>query len=506
MNNTTIVKTPLLINCNSLFMKSLYDYPKNPEQVNEKGRTIKTLIASTLVSQIVSGVTEFSCFLAVLLYKTGDMFQSVSIALLLTFILEGGQRITIPDAARVLVAKKFSGLEKVWSLAICAAALLLFILSTLSSTITVEGAIKATDNTQLISRDSLDNIKKRQRAEILTDYQRDSTSLVQHFAIEISAMQTSTKAKQSDLERRKSMYEDREKKERRKYTSKINEINATISANETTGQQTVSRLESEKANELAGLLQFRQAKLDAIADEHKTAMLELKRKNKIIEKSSSDDNFWYSFLGIIIIIFNQLWLVIVYTLNAIFEELSGMKRKTVIEQHDLQSNPFAHIYDAMTGYLGANIRSLAVSIEGATPQLAPAQPVAVFRQNLQNRVIDVEHEIEEKESIKLRGDDIEGEIIDKERKRKRKRRKKSNRNRNDAQPRETQGFQQDFKSIEEVQKEIARVGSNRRAWKSKIATATDATAKSNCQRNFDKYDKELEKLKVIKVQFIKSTS
>ncbi len=363
-------------------MKNLKSPPTDIEFAARHAR-IRSTRWSILFTLIVSGATEIGGIFTSAHSALGPIagkytwYVAVAVALLATFILEGGLRITIPQAVDSFLHKRFKGLDLTLTVIYVALGFLLIAtsgyLSFVNSKIIVDSVVVEPERDSLAIQGVQIEYNASQ-AKAAEAYRNDSTATAQRYQERLDAEQTAYAGKIGAAKRELTNIYNRERRTGQSFATAKD-----------AARQKIANLEAEKATAIAGIKAEEGEVLAALLAEHKallteikanyqeaTASLESKFQEAKGERTATVDGYggglaYFTVISLLIFIASVI-------LERIYVKGSGMKETIELSQYDISPPAYMEAWHAFRDRIQTNIRTRIANFAAKTPP--PPLPTA----------------------------------------------------------------------------------------------------------------------------------
>lgn len=382
-------------------MKSFWTLPKNGDFFNRYATLTPTLYKLGFLAQLVSASTEIGIIYSIIYTSLIGFFPAWAFmagligAILGTAFIEVGLRKFTPYAVRVLLYKRFKGLDLAMSVFIVLTSSALFItsgsLSFKNSKTMVEAVAPDAEQKDYGEADSL---LFKENKGIISVYQSDSLEIHNRFKQQLNATQTAFDSK-IELEKTKlSKYQRREKITGKSYVTTKDRIRTKISQLQVDRDNKVLELEQKKAKELEDVASTKKMAITHAQNEYEAAKDSVLAFNAISTETMDNKVNKYGgglawFTIVCLIIFG-----LSVTLHEIHRKGAGVEQKVLPTQYDFSDSLGSELFHALSNRYQQRVRSKIRAIEEKTPP--PPLPIAANElyslENLKQPVFELNFE------------------------------------------------------------------------------------------------------------------
>ncbi|KGE85924.1 hypothetical protein IX84_25300 [Phaeodactylibacter xiamenensis] len=343
-------------------------------------RSISWIIVATL---IVSGTTEIGGIFT----ATVSAFEPIAgqyswyvagaIALIATFVLEGGLRIMIPQAVDSFLYKRFQGLDLALTVIYVVLGIGLMAtsgyLSFVNSKIIVDSVVVEPERDSLAIKGARIDYNANQ-AKAAETYRNDSTATAQRYQERLAAEQTSYAGKIGAAKRELSNIYNRERRTGQSFATAKDAARQKIANLQAEEATAIAGIKAEKAEALSTLLAEHKALLAEIKTTYQkaTASLEKKFQEAKGERTATVDGYggglaYFTVISLFIFLASVI-------LERIYVKGSGIKQTIELSQYDVSPPAYIEAWHAFRDRIQTNIRTRIANFAAKTPP--PPLPTA----------------------------------------------------------------------------------------------------------------------------------
>ncbi len=367
-------------------MKTFKTLPTNEEFFKKYAILVPTLNILGYLAQIVSALTEIGVIYLIIYTSLRDFFPAIATfgatigSGIGTAFIELGLRKFLPFSIRAILFKRFQGLDRIMTIFVILACILLLAasgyLSFKGSKAIVEAAAPEPVIITTLMADSTATDKKK---DAYTLYKGDSIEIVSRYTNQLQALETSAK---SAIAAGKIELRNVEAKERltgQAFGTQKRNIRQQIADIQSEKDARVAKLEIEKAKELAGISKERKSLVQKIEADHNAQKdsIQLYNNGAVEKVSKQVKNYggglaWFTVVCLIVFILSVV-------LNEVHQKGSGIEEIPQPNQYLFEEGVFAALRNAVSDRLNYIFHSRIRRWADQTPApLEPAPPPTLY--------------------------------------------------------------------------------------------------------------------------------
>lgn len=360
-------------------MKFLRSLPQDTGFFQTYAKLARSIRLSGIFAQVVSAATEVGIIYA-LSYEALSpiipqiaMYVAALVAVLGTITIEGGLRVTTPQAVDAVLHRRFAGLHLVMTVAVFTVVVLLGIAS---GTLSFKNSTTIVDNlTAPVAEQDKQQAKQEYtglQAEAVAQWQADSSTIATKWATLISSQDAALSAKVEAAKAKLVNIRRKEIRTGRSYATMKDNARAAVTA-----------MEAEKAGKLAELQAGRAAELDEarLGFRQKYASQEAAQSEAITSIEAGHENKVARYgggLGYFTIV-----CLIIFFASVILERVhckgSKINESVEVSQYDVNPHWFTNLRDALRDRWNYAVQSRITEFANhTTPPPLPSQPAQLY--------------------------------------------------------------------------------------------------------------------------------
>ncbi len=385
-------------------MKSLQSAPKERAFFDVYARLARSIKASGLFAQIVSGLTEVggiyaAAYTALLpVFPTLALYFAAAVAIIGTAIIELGLRVLAPQTVDAILYRRYKGLHLAMTISIWLLTAVLFTASGLlsfrnSKTIVNEFTPEATEQTTA----QADSIYQAEAARLASAWANDSARIVEQYAAQITAAQTAGAGKVNAAKRELSNWYNRERRTGDSYGTQKDRARQLIADREAEAAAALAALKAQEAEALSTARNDYKAALGTAQADRRTAAGEVKAANEAAagERAATVAAYggglgWFTVICLLVFAASVV-------LDRIHRKGSGITETVELSQYDVNPPALVEAWEALRERVQYALRSKITAFAEKTPAAPlPARPAELYDPTqLANIVINLQVEGED---------------------------------------------------------------------------------------------------------------
>ncbi|WP_282776758.1 hypothetical protein [Phaeodactylibacter xiamenensis] len=295
---------------------------------------------------------------------------AAAVALLVTLILEGGLRITIPQAVDSFLYKRFEGLDLALTVIYVVLGIGLMAtsgyISFQNSKIIVDSVVVEPERDSLAIQGARIDYNASQ-AKVAETYRNDSTATAQRYQERLAAEQTAFTGKIGAAKRELSNIYNRERRTGQSFATAKDAARQKIANLEAEEATAIAGIKAEEAEALAALLAEHKGALAEIKAtyEQATASLEIDFQEAKGERTATVDGYggglaYFTVISLFIFLASVI-------LERIYAKGSGIKETIELSQYDISPPAYVEAWHAFRERFQTNIRTRIANFAAKTP-------------------------------------------------------------------------------------------------------------------------------------------
>ena len=362
-------------------MKTLFSLPKDKDFFNRYATLVPTLNILGHLAQVVSALTEIGVIYLLIFSSLAGFFPVLAFPVAFigcvigTAFIEVGLRKFTPYSVRAILHNRFQGLDRIMSVFVLAACLLLLgasgFLSFKGSKTIVEAVAPPP---AMITTASADSTASAAKAETMAQYRADSIGIASRHAAQAQALKTSAASAIAAGKMELRNIEAKERATGQPFGTQKREARKRIADMEATRDAQLAQLEADKANALASLTADRKSAAQRIEANHSARRDSVTTYNATaIEQAANQvKNYggglaWFTVVCLVVFILSV-------ALNEVHAKGSGIEEVPQPNQYHFSESITAEFMNAASERINYNLRSKIRRWADLTPE--PMEPKA----------------------------------------------------------------------------------------------------------------------------------
>lgn len=367
-------------------MKTLFSLPKDNDFFNRYATLVPTLNILGYLAQVVSALTEIGVIYLLIFSSLAGFFPALAFPVAFfgcvigTAFIEVGLRKFTPYSVRAILYNRFQGLDRIMSIFVLAACLLLLGASAFLSfrgSKTIIEAVAPPPAT--ITTASADSTASAAKAETMAQYRADSIGIAGQHTAQVQALKTSAASAIAAGKIELRNIEAKERATGQPFGTQKREARKRIADIEAARDAQLSQLEADKAAALASLADDRKNATRRIEDAHSARRDSVATYNSgAIEKAANQvENYggglaWFTVICLVVFILSV-------ALNEVHAKGSGIEEIPQPNQYHFSESITAEFMNAASDRLNYNLRSKIRRWSENTPEpMEPQAPAVLY--------------------------------------------------------------------------------------------------------------------------------
>lgn len=362
-------------------MKTLFSLPKDNDFFNRYATLVPTLNILGYLAQVVSALTEIGVIFLLIFSSLAGFFPALAFPVAFigcvigTAFIEVGLRKFTPYSVRAILYNRFQGLDRIMSIFVLAACLLLLGASAFLSfkgSKTIVEAVAPPPAT--ITTASADSTASAAKVETMAQYRADSIGIANRHAAQVQALKTSAASAIAAGKMELRNIEAKERATGQPFGTQKREARKRIADMEAKRDAQLAQLEADKAAALASLTADRKSAAQRIEANHSARRDSVTTYNAgAIEQAANQvKNYggglaWFTVVCLVVFILSV-------ALNEVHAKGSGIEEVPQPNQYHFSESITAEFMNAASDRLNYNLRSKIRRWADKTPD--PMEPKA----------------------------------------------------------------------------------------------------------------------------------
>jgi len=355
-------------------MKHLNTAPINTGFFEVYAKLSKSIRASGIFAQVVSGLTEVGGIYTVAysnllpIFPSLAMYMAGGIALIGTAVIELGLRVLAPHTVDAVLYRRFAGLHLPMTISIWLLTAILMatsgIISFSNSKVIVNEFTPPPDQE---TTNQADSIYQAKTDELAAAYSIDSAAIASRYASQISSAIKASEGQQKAARRELSNLYNKEKRTGQSFATAKDDARQKIADLEAASAEVVAGLEAAKSTDLAAAYTSYKLSIAKVEEAHQIATGEVKAANEESKAGRAATVAGYgSGLGWFTIVCLLIFSAAII-LERIHRKGSGIQEKVELSQYDLNPSALVEAWAALRERWQYGLRSRIAAFAEKTP-------------------------------------------------------------------------------------------------------------------------------------------